>query len=67
MSYDCKCYDLAEAFLEDRPISHDHTKQIGLLAQHIQTAIEDWLDENPPTWGDGSPISSTSLDSGDQR
>lgn len=57
MSYDSKCYDLAEAFLEDRPISHDHEIRIGLLAQHIQTSIEDWLDTHPPTWGDGSPVS----------
>jgi hypothetical protein len=57
MSYDRKCYDLAEAFLEDGPISHDFEKQIGLLAQHIQTSIEDWIAMNPPTWGDGRPIS----------
>lgn len=53
MSYDRKCYDLAEAFLEDQPISHDHTKRIGLLAQHIQTSIEDWFEMNP----DGPSVS----------
>lgn len=40
MSYDTKCYDLAEAFLDDEP----HLKaKTGELAQLIQTTIEDWI------------------------
>lgn len=40
MAYDTKCYDLAEAFLEDE--SHLKAK-VGELAQLIQTTIEDWI------------------------
>lgn len=40
MAYDTKCYDLAEAFLEDTP--HLNTeKNRDELAQLIQTTIED--------------------------
>ncbi len=44
MSYDVKCYELAEAFLEDY-FTADLTKEkaTDLLAQAIQNAIEDSL------------------------
>lgn len=42
MAFDTKCYDLAEAFLEDSP--HLNTeKRRDELAQVIQTTIEDYL------------------------
>lgn len=41
MSYDTKCYDLAEAFLQDSGWTHDAT--ISALAQHIQDTIEDFI------------------------
>lgn len=42
MAYDVKCYELAEAFLEDEP--HLNTKgRRSDLAQIIQTAIEDFI------------------------
>ncbi len=42
-TYDTKCYDLAETFLEDSP--HLATaKRTEELAALIQTTIEDWLD-----------------------
>ena len=42
MAYDTKCYDLAEAFLEDEP--HLNTdKRRDMLAQIIQTSIEDYI------------------------
>lgn len=42
MAYDSKCYDLAVAFLGDTP-DIDNEKSRDALAQHIQTAIEDWI------------------------
>lgn len=44
MSYDTKCYELAEHFTEDVPLSarKETTEQ---LAQVIQDAIEDFLRE----------------------
>ena len=44
MSYDQKCYDLAEAFLSDvqNPVKHEDAHK---LAQDIQGVIEDYLDE----------------------
>ena len=42
MAYDTRCYDLAEAFLEDWP-HLDTTKRRDALAQVIQTTIEDWI------------------------
>lgn len=44
MSYDQKCYDLAEAFLSDvqNPVKHEDAHK---LAQDIQSVIEDYLDE----------------------
>ena len=42
MSYDQKCFDLAEAFLSDEP--HLATaKRTNELAQIIQSAIEDFI------------------------
>lgn len=40
--FDTKCYDLAEAFLEDEP-HLDTEKRRNELAQIIQTAIEDFI------------------------
>ena len=44
MSYDQKCLDLAETFLEDveNPVVEAHA---AALAQEIQTTIEDFLEE----------------------
>lgn len=44
-TYDSRCYDLAEVFLEDEAGTVS-TNQCEQLAAHIQTAIEDWLEEN---------------------
>lgn len=57
MAYDNKCWDLAEAFLQDEP--HLNTEaRCDMLAQIIQTAIEDFitceLDNYEPP--DGAPI-----------
>ena len=60
MAYDTKCFDLAEAFLEDSP--HLATaKRTDELAQLIQTTIEDFIaseEQNyeppsPPGWEGG--------------
>lgn len=40
-SYDPACEDLARHFLVDDDMYTD--EKAKLLAQHIQTAIEDWL------------------------
>jgi hypothetical protein len=45
MSYDPKCVDLAEAFLMDHP-ELDGEKHIPLLAQEIQDAIENYLEQS---------------------
>jgi hypothetical protein len=42
MAYDTKCFDLAEAFLEDEPTLQTENKKKA-LAQTIQTAIEEWI------------------------
>lgn len=42
MTYDLKCYDLAEHFLADEPALKSDAN-IAKLAQEIQTAIEDWI------------------------
>lgn len=45
MSYDSRCYDLAETFLEDEPTINTEANRAE-LAQLIQTTIEDhiaWL------------------------
>jgi hypothetical protein len=46
MSYDQKCLDLAEAFLSDEmnPTNPRFSKLAGQLAQHIQDAIEDFIE-----------------------
>lgn len=44
MTYDQKCYDLAEAFLSDEP-NADTSEHRHVLAQRIQSAIEDYLAE----------------------
>jgi hypothetical protein len=43
--YDDKCLDLAEFFLSDEgSLTRERADD---LAQHIQTAVEDWLALNP--------------------
>ena len=45
MSYDSKCFALAEHFLADEAnVTDEHKRK---LAQYIQTAIEDWLGYDP--------------------
>jgi hypothetical protein len=41
MSYDPKCYDLAEAFLEDEDDKLNTAANIDRIAQRIQDNIED--------------------------
>jgi len=41
VSYDTKCYELAVQFLTDEGWTTD--KDIDVLAQCIQDAIEDWI------------------------
>ena len=41
MSYDSHCYDLAQLFLSGTQIDTDAKRH--QLAQHIQTAVEDWI------------------------
>ena len=41
MSYDKKCWDLAEIFLKDDGFTH--TGDIDALAQQIQDTIEDFI------------------------
>lgn len=44
MSYDEKCYELAEEFLSDEPLAGFNTeKRCDRLAQLIQTTIEDFI------------------------
>ena len=42
MSFDARCHDLAVYFLEDK--SEQLQEHSGALAQHIQDAIEAWLE-----------------------
>lgn len=44
MSYDQKCYDLAEVFLSDYPEKNTPENR-NQLAQDIQQAIEDFFSE----------------------
>ncbi len=45
MSYDQKCYDLAEAFLDDTDTQPLNTEANRCqLAQEIQTVIEDFIE-----------------------
>lgn len=44
MSYDSKCYDLAESFMEDENVKpEDREAILSNLAQDIQEAIEDFI------------------------
>jgi hypothetical protein len=45
MSYDRKCYELAEHFMADWNGTNPNTVLIGNLAQTIQTTIEEWFEE----------------------
>lgn len=52
MAFDTKCYDLAEAFLEDEPHLNTEGRR-NELAQLIQTTIDDFIacergDYEPP-------------------
>jgi len=45
MSYDTKCYELAEAFLIDEPLTFPQFQHhADRLAQDIQNAIESYLE-----------------------
>ena len=44
MSYDPKCYDLAQAFVSDYEWGNEEA-QTKCLAQAIQDAIEAWLEQ----------------------
>src|SRR6266853_2548503 len=44
-----ECRDLAEFFISDEVISHNHHGRVDTLASVIQDAIEDWLNANPPS------------------
>jgi len=41
MTFDVRCFELAEFFLEDEPLLRGRTE---LLAQRIQEAIEEWIE-----------------------
>lgn len=43
MSYDAKCYDLAEAFIDEATWAHERHRHE--LAQRIQETIEEYCDE----------------------
>ena len=45
MSYDKKCWSLAEDFLQDEHDLNINKTNIHLLAQRIQDAIENWIEE----------------------
>lgn len=47
MSYDTKCHNLAETFLDDAKISS--LSAIEALAQEIQDVIESFIDNYEPT------------------
>jgi hypothetical protein len=44
MTYDVKCYALAEAFLEDEA-GINSRRQVDDLATTIQSAIENWIEQ----------------------
>lgn len=48
-SYDTRCLDLADVFLDDspQPRPSDHEERRHRLAQEIQNTIENWLAANP--------------------
>lgn len=44
MSVDGMCWELAEHFLRDEPIAEENRAAMTeALAQHIQEAVENWL------------------------
>jgi hypothetical protein len=49
--YDPACEDLAEHFLSEERITPDteteHVQRVRSLSQALQTAAEDWLEDNP--------------------
>lgn len=47
MAFDSKCYILALEFLEDE-VNLPRAEDINELAQVIQTAIENWIEDNRP-------------------
>jgi hypothetical protein len=49
MTYDTKCYELAEYFLQDGPFK-GHEPAAANLAEAIQQAIEDWFIIENPSW-----------------
>ena len=59
-SYDARCYELAELFLEDQPHLNNERRR-DELAQAIQRAIEEYIGEedrnyeppDPPGWEGG--------------
>jgi hypothetical protein len=53
MSFDIKCFNLAVDFLADEPKLLAIPEKVAELAQRIQDAIEDWINENRDT-GHGS-------------
>jgi hypothetical protein len=48
-TWDPRCYDLAEVFLQDDPPlpAAAHEARASHLAGTIQQAIEDWLEDHP--------------------
>lgn len=44
VTYDVKCYALAEAFLEEEA-GINSRRQVDSLAQTIQAAIESWIEQ----------------------
>lgn len=42
LSFDSKCYDLAEHFLEDEPTLNNEDAR-NELAQEIQETVESWI------------------------
>ncbi len=63
MAYDPKCYDLAQAFLEDHPNLNTELRR-DMLAQVIQTTIDDYIvcehENYEPS--DSAPIGNTADD-----
>ena len=46
MTYDSASYDVAQHFLADEPRATEADRDA--LAQHIQRAVEDWLNDELP-------------------
>lgn len=54
MTYDRKCFDLAEHFIDGEIIAArigltEHTERVKKLAEHIQAEVEAWIETNPPS------------------